>query len=196
MFQGVAAAVLPEIAALARTWSVPRRAVLFREGDPALEFPLVCGGRVKLTQRTRGGTEVIVRVVGEGEPCAWPDLLAEADYLATAIALEPAQVLVWERAGLEALFERFPVLSRSAMRVLSRRLAELQDRYRELATERVPQRLELTGTTLFTVSRLLGQWEKAGVLSAHRERVVVGDLSALARLASPRANPRSARPHS
>jgi CRP-like cAMP-binding protein len=41
---------------------------------------------------------------------------------------------------------------------------------------------QLTGTTLFTVSRLLSQWEKQGIVSSRREAVVVCDVQALAAL--------------
>jgi CRP/FNR family transcriptional regulator, nitrogen oxide reductase regulator len=39
---------------------------------------------------------------------------------------------------------------------------------------------EMTGTTLYTVSRVLRQWEREGVIRAGRERVVIGDAHALA----------------
>jgi len=43
---------------------------------------------------------------------------------------------------------------------------------------------ELTGTTLYTVSRLLSRWEAQGLLQAGRERVILRDLQGLAALAS------------
>ena len=218
LFQGLAPEGRVHAASLARAWSMPRKAVLFREGEAASEFCVLYDGRVKLTQRTRGEHEALVRVVSEGQACAWPGIVADAAYLATATALEPSRALMWDRADLEDLFDRFPVLRRSAMRVLSRRMRELQDRYRELATERVPQRLartllrvvqpdgrrfedgffaevplsrrdlaQLTGTTLFTVSRLLTQWERSGVLEARRQSVLISDPHALGRLVAPLA---------
>lgn len=38
---------------------------------------------------------------------------------------------------------------------------------------------EMTGTTLYTVSRVLRQWERAGILQTRRGRIVVRDVSAL-----------------
>ena len=87
-------------------------------------------------------------------------------------------------------------------------IQEIQARFRELATERVEQRIartilrlaaqisqgseskatsvemkfsrqdlaEITGTTLFTVSRTLSEWEKSGVIEAGRERIQIKDL--------------------
>ena len=41
---------------------------------------------------------------------------------------------------------------------------------------------QMTGTTLFTVSRLLCQWEEKGIVSARREAVLVRNLPALIEL--------------
>jgi CRP-like cAMP-binding protein len=222
LFQGLPLEGRVEAAGMSRAWSMPRKAVLFNEGDEAREFYILYAGRVKLTQHTRGGGEALVRVASEGQACAWPGIFADAAYLATATALEASRVLIWDREDVEDLCNRFPVLSRSAMRVISRRMRELQDRYRELTTEHVPQRLartllrvvqpdgrrfedgvfgdvplsrrdlaQLTGTTLFTVSRLLGQWERAGVVKAQRECVVIPDPQALFRFVDRRTRPAS-----
>jgi len=91
---------------------------------------------------------------------------------------------------------------------LERRLNELEVRFREISTEKVAPRLssqlvrlldqvgrqadghveialsrrelaQLTGTTLFTVSRLLCSWESRGIVSARREAVLVHNVPAL-----------------
>jgi len=40
---------------------------------------------------------------------------------------------------------------------------------------------QLTGTTVPTVSRQLGRWEKLGIVSVRREALQIHDLAALAR---------------
>jgi CRP-like cAMP-binding protein len=42
---------------------------------------------------------------------------------------------------------------------------------------------EMTGTTLYTVSRTLKEWERAGLLHVGRERVVICEPHGLVRLA-------------
>jgi len=42
---------------------------------------------------------------------------------------------------------------------------------------------EMTGTTLYTVSRLLSAWEKQGIVTSGRKKVVVTDLGKLKTLA-------------
>ena len=93
-------------------------------------------------------------------------------------------------------------------------IQEMQERYHELATERVQQRIarvllrlaaqsgrkmesgvlidlsfsrqdlaEMTGTTLFSVSRILNQWETQGLVKVGREKVVVVFPHGLVRIA-------------
>jgi CRP/FNR family transcriptional regulator, nitrogen oxide reductase regulator len=99
------------------------------------------------------------------------------------------------------------------------RLQELQNRYRELATERVEQRIaravlrlgkvtrsddaavsisfplsrqdiaEMTGTTLHTVSRILSAWEQRGVVDGGRMRVVIRNPEALLAIADDLPHP-------
>ncbi len=42
---------------------------------------------------------------------------------------------------------------------------------------------EMSGTTLYTVSRILSQWEKDGMVKSSRERVLVSDLEGVANIA-------------
>ena len=42
---------------------------------------------------------------------------------------------------------------------------------------------EITGTTLFTVSRAVSAWDKAGVVEAGRQYILVRDISGLAQIA-------------
>jgi CRP-like cAMP-binding protein len=94
------------------------------------------------------------------------------------------------------------------VQVLGDHLMELEERFREVATERVGSRVarqllrlqeqigrpvhgvieiglsrhelaQMTGTTLFTVSRLLSAWESCGIVSARRESVTICDVESL-----------------
>jgi CRP-like cAMP-binding protein len=115
---------------------------------------------------------------------------------------------------MNRLMERFSRLALNALEMLAGRMHELQDRYRELATERVERRVarallrlvrqsgrrvpegvlvdfplsrqdlaEMTGTTLYTVSRIFSGWEAGGLIEAGRERVVIRRPHALVSIA-------------
>ena len=92
--------------------------------------------------------------------------------------------------------------------ILDEHLRELEDRFREVATDKVGARValqllrllktigrpveggvevglsreelaQMTGTTLFTVSRLLSAWEARGVVRPLREAVAICDIPSL-----------------
>jgi CRP/FNR family transcriptional regulator, nitrogen oxide reductase regulator len=194
--------------------SLERRQVLFREGDEAEAMFLVASGHLKLTQLAADGREVIVRFVGPGEPVAGITALDEGNYPVTAQAAAPAEVLLWPRRVVREICERHPRVRSNLLQTISEHMKEAMDRTRELATERVAQRLartllrlargagrpaeggtlldlalsrqdlaEMAGTTLFTVSRQLSQWEEEGVVETGRERVLLRSIEALEEIA-------------
>lgn len=218
LFLGLAAEECRDVAAGARCRGFRARDVLFNESDPAAALYVLCAGRVKLCLPFPDEHEVVVRLLGPGDLCGWPAVLTDDTYPVSARAVEPGRALAWERGALEELFGRIPTLSRNALRILARRIREQQERYLELATERVPQRLartllrlispsgrrfedglhadvplsraelaQMTGTSLFTVSRLLSEWEGQGIVKALRGRVVVERPGRLGRIAEERA---------
>ena len=188
-----------------------RRQTIFFEGDPVRQVMLLVSGCVKVTQLGANGNEVILRLNGAGDVLGGVGMCADCDHCSTARTVQPSTALVWESAQFEAVSERFPVLRRNIAHVLERRLNELEVRFREISTEKVGSRLssqlirlltqvgkqteghveialsrrelaQLTGTTLFTVSRLLCQWETRGIVSARREAVLVRNVPALQEL--------------
>ena len=204
VFQGLSAAALAAVAASGTLRRVQRRDVLFNQGDRAEEFAVVLEGRLKLTQVSAEGQELIVRYVGPGEMCAVVALFPDQDYPATAEAVGDTSIVAWTRRNLDALLREHPQLALNVLRLLTERMGELSDRLRELATERVARRVahallrlarkagrrtdrgveidmpltrediaRLSGTTLFTVSRLMADWEEAGIVESGRERVTI-----------------------
>lgn len=188
--------------------------VLFHEGERAAALYFIESGRLKLTQLAADGQEVLVRFVGPGEICAGVSALEGSTYPVTARAVEPVRLLLWPRDVLRELCERFPQIQTNILRAIAGHLQDSMSRARELATEKVAQRVarnllrlvrqsgreveggllighplsrqelaEMTGTTLYTVSRLLSQWEEEGIVKAGRQKVLVRSPARLAELA-------------
>ncbi|HUO86586.1 MAG TPA: Crp/Fnr family transcriptional regulator [Thermoanaerobaculia bacterium] len=199
-------AVRRAMAATGTGRDVTRHQRLFHQGDPASHLWFVASGRVKLTQVGADGQEVVVRFVGPGEIFAGVALLPGASYPVNAEVVEAGRLLTWPHAVVARLAAEHPQLALKTTATIAARMSELQHRFRELATERVHQRIarallrlarqagrrtdegvlidhrlsrqdlaEMTGTTLFTVSRVLSRWEAEGILAVGRERVVVRD---------------------
>jgi CRP-like cAMP-binding protein len=118
--------------------------------------------------------------------------------------MERCQVFVWEHNLLQVLIARYPQIQVNLGRILASRLRELEERFCEIASERIPKRLalvllrllksvgkegrdgvelgltreelaQMTGTTLFTISRILSRWAGFGFIVPRREGVVISD---------------------
>jgi CRP-like cAMP-binding protein len=214
LFAGLSEDDLLAVAALAGEKRVRRKGVFFREGEPLCALHLLLAGEVVLKQASVDGQEVIVRMVGPGEVLALAAALEGAAYPVTAEALRASHALVWEQSVVQDLLRRLPSLCRNAVTVLLLRIRDLEQRFREIATERVAQRLaralirlarqagrkvgggvlidlpisreelaQMTGTTLFTVSRCLAEWERQGLIEAGRERVLIRSTHGLVSIA-------------
>lgn len=211
-FRDLAPSEISQVAgAMVRVPCLPKQ-VLCREGEPIARMFLVDSGWVKTTKLSASGEEVIVGLSGPGTFVTGLGLRPGAPSPSTAQVLESGHVLVWDAHKLENFCERFPVLRRNAANILAERLSRLEQRFHELATEQVPARLaslllqlggqlgsrvggavriclsreelaQMTGTTLFTVSRLLSQWHERGIVHARRRAVFILDLSILLTIA-------------
>ena len=207
LFSGIPEEDCATIVAAAQERTYPRDKIVFFEGDSVRQVVLLVSGCVKLSQTSSQGQEVILRLVGPGESlCA--ECFPNCIHCSTAQAMKPSTALVWAASQFEAVANRFPTFARNISCVLLQTLNQLEVRFREICTEKVAPRLssqlvrlvnqvgkqsdgrveiglsqrdlaQLTGTTLFTVSRLLSQWEEQGIVQPRRQGVVVLNLPAL-----------------
>lgn len=215
LFHGLDADALSAVAEDARLVRAPAGRAFFREGEQARLFYVLHRGRVKFTQISAEGHEVILRVIGRGEPFGGVAAIVEnAAYPVTARAIEASEAYSWDGRRITELMRRFPEIAINAARMIADRLHELQRQHRELMTERVERRIarallrlarhagrrvrdgveidfplsrqdlaQMTGTTLFTVSRTLSGWEADGLIATGRRRVVVRQPHRLVRIA-------------
>jgi CRP-like cAMP-binding protein len=178
----------------------------FFQGDPATYFYVLVSGHAKLLQSSPAGQQVNLRTINEWQIFgALGAVRLDATYPVTAQAIEPSTALAIESSFLHKMLEDRPYLNFSLMQLMTGYIQEMQERYRELATERVERRIALTvlrlasqigersskeetvielplsqqdvaeasGTTVFTVSRVLADWERRGLVKTGRERVLI-----------------------
>jgi|APCry1669189070_1035195.scaffolds.fasta_scaffold12485_1 CRP/FNR family transcriptional regulator, nitrogen oxide reductase regulator len=206
--------ILTAAASVAQVRRVLGGEFFFHQGDPASHFYVLAEGNARLSQITPEGRQIIMGLIGPSHEIGIIAAIAGAVYPLDLQATQDSLALTWDRATLRTLFDAHPVLALRALHMVSARFVELQDRYRELATERVERRLarailrlvaqvgqpasdgvtialplarqdlaELTGTTLFTVSRTLSAWENVGIVRSGRERVTLCDPERLTAIA-------------
>src|ERR1700746_3104054 len=141
LFANVSLADCREIVSAARESEFSRRDTIFLEGDPIRQVILLTSGSVKVMRLGHNGTEVILRLAGPGDVVEITGLPAQCRHCSMAQALSASTALIWEASAFHALAERFPALRSNIIKVVAQRLEELEERYREISTEKVATRL-------------------------------------------------------
>ena len=211
LFSGVLPEDYKRISAVARVQGFARHKTLYLEGDAVEQVFLLASGLVKTTKLGPRGAEVILRVGVPGDVLGAMSVCSTGRHTTTAQALRMGYALVWEARVFQFLVEPLPVVHRNMIRLTGEHLEELEKRFGELATARVAPRLarqlvrlqeqigrpingsveirlsreelaRMTGTTLFTVSRVLGVWEARGLVNPRYDSVTVCDLESLRKI--------------
>jgi len=208
LFTGLSQHDCEEIASCAQARTFRNNEILFMQGEPARNLALIRSGSVKLSRLGPNGNEVILAMAGQGDTIG---VLADSltrSHTCSARAMEQGSVLIWDFDKLQKFLEEFPQIRKNIGQILSNRLNELEERFREVATENVANRValtllrlakqigtpasggikvslsreelgQMTGTTLFSISRLLSKWGDDGLVLPLREAVVVLDAKRL-----------------
>jgi CRP/FNR family transcriptional regulator, nitrogen oxide reductase regulator len=187
----------------------------FMQGDPAERMYILVQGRVKLTQVGPDGQQALIRVITPVCLFALVAMTTTDNYLVTAQAAEDSRAFFWTRQEIMDFVLQVPQMALNAMRIMADNLQEIQERFRQVTTQRVEQRLahtlirlaaqsgkkieqgilidlpltrqdlaEMSGTTLYTASRMLSQWEKQGLVITGRAQVILRNPHGLAKVAS------------
>lgn len=211
LFQGVPRSDLQQLVQAAHGKQLPAGGFFFLQGDPAEWMFVLLKGRVKLSQIGPDGQQVLIRVITPVTLFALVAINPGSRYLVTAQAAEDSLAIYWTRSELTQFVQRVPQMALNAMRILAERLQEIHERFRQVSTEKVEQRLahtlirlasqsgkaapegvlidltltrqdlaEMSGTTLFTASRVLNRWDEQGLVLANREQVIIRDPQGLA----------------
>jgi CRP/FNR family transcriptional regulator, nitrogen oxide reductase regulator len=215
LFLGLKPAPLTEVARRGQVQRLAKGSLLFAQGAPADRCHALIEGRMRIAQSGAGGDQIIVRFVGPGETFGTVALFTDRRYPAEATAVVDSVEISWPEATLLELIERYPRIALNLVKIVGSRLREAQERLREVATQRVDQRIahailrlagsdaaregkgdgviefpvtrqdiaEMCGATLYTVSRVLTAWEKAGYITTRRKQLTIRRYPELRRLA-------------
>ena len=200
------------LAPLCRMRGYDKGDVIFQEGEPADRICFVHIGQVKIV-KAAGGRDVIIELLGPGEPVGAVAVFERRPFPASAIALEPSRVLSIPEREFFALLERRPDMTRHLLAGLTMRLITLNKRLADMtgsAEHRlarlfvtladrvgvtrdrgvfVPLALsrqeiaDLIGTTLETAIRMMSRWQKDDVVLTEKSGFAIPDVSALRSLA-------------
>jgi len=200
------------LAPLCQLQAFEKGAILFEEGDPAVFIHFLFVGRVKIV-KAGPDREIILEILGPGEPVGAVAVFERRPFPASAVALEPCGVVSIPESEFFGLIERRPEITRRLLAGLTLRLMGLNKRLADMtgsveyraarlfATlgERVGQRrpdgvfipiqlsrqdvADLIGTTIETAIRVMSRWQKEGLVDTDKKGFLVRDPDRLAAIA-------------
>ncbi|MFG3593254.1 Crp/Fnr family transcriptional regulator [Bradyrhizobium sp. RDI18] len=207
-FRGVYPSRIEAMAGEAARLTFPRKAELVRQGDASTYLMFILDGAVKLRSLKANGAQTMRGFASVGDVVACASVFRNRPYSESAIAIEPTVVLRWSTTYVLETFREVPDLILNAFAVVGDHSDELVQRIEDIVQGSVEQRLsrilirfskrdggnrsdvymtrrdlaDFCGTTLFTVSRILQRWERAGIVRSTRERVTVLQADQMQRL--------------
>jgi len=161
---------------------VASRQVIINKGAPATHLFIVVSGRVKVSASSEDGKEITFAILGPGEVVGELALLAGSEHSATVTALEPTELLVFERRDFLALLQGQPDFAVDLLTTVCTRLRCSTEMTEDLSFLPLPVRL---AKKLVTLARAYGtstsrgmriglhlcQQELANLVSTTRESV-------------------------
>jgi CRP/FNR family transcriptional regulator, nitrogen oxide reductase regulator len=196
------------VAPLCRIRGFDKGETIFREGEPADRIHFVYIGRVKVV-KSAGERDIIIEILGPGEPVGAVAVFEQRPFPASAITLEPSSIVSIPERDFFALLEKRPEMMRSLLAGLTYRLMMVNKRLADMTgsaeqragrlfltladrvglpkgdTVTIPLTLsrqeiaDLIGTTLETAIRLMSRWQKDELVMTEKSGFVIPRISEL-----------------
>jgi CRP-like cAMP-binding protein len=160
LFRGLPPEALDEVRAAALRKRIAKGEFLFHQDDPASWVYVVVAGRLRVTQTTAAGQQIIIRYVGAGETSGYNALSGGEAYSSSVAAVDDTTLMGWQRPAIRQLMERHARISLNAIAIIESRYREIQTRLRELATESVERRI---AHTVLRLAEQAGRRTAAGI---------------------------------
>ena len=97
---------------------------IFSEGEIAAYLPIVTSGKVKMLHRLDGGKEVLIGIFEKGQVFAVPPVFDGKSYPASAVAMEPSELLLIPRVKFLELLHDSPEFSFAVIEWMSEMLRD------------------------------------------------------------------------
>lgn len=195
LYAGLSKPEVEEVRALLTQCTGEPRAVLFSAGDPSTFLLLIREGQVKLTAPDIKGREHVIGLVGPGYFLGF-DTFGVPQHSYTAESLTPTVFCRIDHHDLMALLQRNPKVSINVLRALNEQLAQARMLIRAVgqktSVEKIASLLldllpgpqaalnlsrqeiaEILGLRVETVSRIMAQLRREGVVDTARRRTTI-----------------------
>ena len=202
IFSGLEEGELAELSGIAVERSFGPGEFIFWDGDSAEWFYVVAEGQVKVLKHSSSGKEFIIAFFGPGEMFGEVAVFENKPYPASAQAAAESRVLGIRREEFISYLAQHPEIALRIIYILGGRLRDAQARLRDIAGERVEQRVagvllmlsaklgselpftrqeiaDMAGTTTETAIRVMSRLKEGGILGSARGKTVILDESKL-----------------
>ncbi len=200
------------VAPLCELRAYEKGATLFEEGQPALFIHFLFVGRVKIV-KAAPDRDLILEILGPGEPVGAVAVFERRPFPATAIALEPSGTVSIPELEFFRLIEKRPEITRRLLAGLTMRLMALNRRLAD-TTGSVEYRVarlfstlaeqvgkdradgtfvalhlsrqdiaDLVGTTIETAIRVMTRWQKQGTVETEKDGFLIRKMERLREIA-------------
>jgi CRP/FNR family transcriptional regulator len=193
---------LAQLSRLAIEHSLHSDESVFWEGDSPDYFYIVVEGRVKVVKHSLSGKEFIIAFFGPGEMFGEVAVFENKPYPASAQVVTDTKILAIKQDKFLSFLSAHPRVALSIISVLGGRLRDAQTRLKDLAGERVEQRLarillmlfsklgstlpftrqeiaDMAGTTTETAIRITSQLKERGIIGSVRGKIIILDETKL-----------------
>jgi CRP/FNR family transcriptional regulator, nitrogen oxide reductase regulator len=211
-FEGLSEAAVRSIVEAAGRKRFRADSQITSEGDSAERMYLMLDGGARYYTLSPEGKKIVVRWIRAGELIGGATFLSKPlEYVVSAEAVKDSSALIWDRATIRSLAEAYPRLLENALLLAYDYLVHFRILHVAVSSQSAPQRLawvlgylakdmgervsggveldvrneELAheaNVTIFTVSRLMGEWQRKGLLTKSRGKVVLRQPEELIRL--------------
>ena len=187
---------LAELAGLAIERSFAPDEFIFWDGDAPEWFYIIAEGRVKVVKHSSLGKEFIIAFFGSAEMFGEVAVFEDKPYPASAQAVAETKVLGIKREDFLSFLAHRPQVALRIISILGGRLRDAQSRLKDLAGERVEQRLaqtllmlsaklgstlpftrqeiaDMAGTTTETAIRFMSRLKDGGIIRSTRGKIII-----------------------
>ncbi|MFC1966328.1 Crp/Fnr family transcriptional regulator [Chloroflexota bacterium] len=193
---------LDELAKLAIERNIMSSEFIFWDGDTPEWLYIVAEGKVKVIKHSSQGREFIIAFFGPGEMFGEVAVFENKPYPASAQAAAKTKIVGIKREDFLSFLASRPQVALKIINVLGGRLRDAQNRLRDIAGERVEQRLasvllmlssklgftlpftrqelaDMVGTTTETAIRVTSHLKDRGIIRSLRGKVIILDKEKL-----------------
>ncbi len=202
IFSSLSDSDLADLANLARERRFKSGEFVFWEGDTPDLFYVIVEGRIKVLKHATTGKEFIVAFFGPGEMFGEVAVFQDKPYPASVQSMAETKVLGIRKADFLSFLAGHPEVALRIINILAGRLRDAQSRLKDLAGERVEQRIarmllmlaaklgttlpftrqeiaDMTGIATETAIRVMSQFKERGIIRSTRGKITIVDETKL-----------------